>query len=80
MVGKALDEAVIDRRDASSFNHVQRNSKDEPVINFRLLDSYLMYYMNIRKPHKLKDREWAELVQSLHYIRTQESKSSENPQ
>lgn len=77
MAGKALSEAVIDRSDASSFAYVQQSSKGNPVIDIRLLDAYLMYYMRISKPHKLKDREWAEQVQSLHYIRTQERLSSE---
>ena len=73
---KALEEAVIDTSDASSFDYVQQ-SGEKLHINFRLLDAYLRYYMHIKKPHKLRDVDWCEEVQNLHFIRTKEKESSQ---
>jgi hypothetical protein len=41
------------------------------------MDAYLKYYMHIKNPNKLKDTDWAEQIQNLHYIRTEERKASE---
>jgi len=43
-----------------------------------LLDGYLRYYMHIIKPDKLSDREWAENIQILHFIRKSEKDKSES--
>ena len=34
--------------------------------------------MHIQNPDKLDDEEWAEQMQNLHFIRTQEKKATEN--
>jgi hypothetical protein len=34
--------------------------------------------MSVRKPHKLKDEDWAEQLQNLHFIRNQEKESSKS--
>jgi len=33
--------------------------------------------MGVHNPNKLTDQEWADEIQSLHFIRTQERKASE---
>jgi len=49
-------------------------------IEIRLLDAYLKYYLHIRNPEKLSNKEWAEEVQNLHFIRTKEKENSQIPQ
>lgn len=34
--------------------------------------------MHIQNPEQMQDEEWAEQMQNLHFIRTQEKKATEN--
>ena len=77
MVGKALGEAVIDTSDKDAYRYV-KTTNGKKSINIRLLDGYLSFYMHISKPEKLSDRAWAENVQTLHFIRTEEAKASKS--